>query len=346
MTSSADHLPGRADPADGAERGRAAVTAPAAPAAGTPEEPARGRPAARGAGARPRRRLWRTNWYAYLFVAPSLFGVFAFLLLPLLIVLGLSLFHWELLSSPSFAGLANYRRLAGDGETWHSVWVTVLFVLLSIPAQTVLGLLLALLLNQRVKGVAFYRALFVVPWMATPIVMGLVWTWIFDPRDGALNKLLGVAGVSGPDWLTDPSWALPSVALVNVWQYSGYTMLFFLAGLQGIPQELYDAAATDGASPVQRFFQITLPLLNPTTFFVTVTNLVGAFQIFDTVYAMTDGGPSGSTEVLNFRIFETAFRRFDFGYASTLAALLFLLILAVTLAQVRFFAKRTTYDLS
>ncbi|WP_329254554.1 sugar ABC transporter permease [Actinoallomurus sp. NBC_01490] len=298
------------------------------------------------AGARRRRRRGRSDRYAYLFVAPSLFGVCAFLLLPLLIVLGLSLFHWELLSEPTFAGLANYRRLAGDGGTWHSVWLTVLFVLLCIPLQTVLALLLALLLNQRIRGVRLFRALFVVPWMATPIVMGLVWTWIFDPRDGALNRLLDLAGVRGPNWLTDPAWALPSVALVNVWQYTGYTMLFFLAGLQGIPQELYDAAATDGANPVQRFFRITLPLLNPTMFFVTVTNLVGAFQVFDTVYAMTDGGPSQSTEVLNFRIFETAFRQFDFGYASTLAALLFVLILAVTLVQVRFFTKRTTYDLS
>jgi multiple sugar transport system permease protein len=294
---------------------------------------------------RPHRRR-RGEWYAYLFVAPSLFGVLAFLLLPLLIVLGLSLFHWELLSDPTFVGLANYRRLAGDGATWHSVLLTLLFVLLCIPLQTVLAIVLALLLNQRMKGMRFYRALFVVPWMATPIVMGLVWTWIFDPRDGALNRMLGVVGVTGPNWLTDPAWALPSVALVNVWQYTGYTMLFFLAGLQGIPQELYDAAATDGANPVQRFFRITLPLLNPTMFFVTVTNLVGAFQIFDTVYAMTDGGPGGSTEVLNFRIFETAFRQFDFGYASTLATLLFVLILAVTLLQVRFFSKRTTYDVS
>ncbi|MFC9970373.1 carbohydrate ABC transporter permease [Spirillospora sp. NPDC127200] len=336
MTSGADHLTGRTT---------SAVPEPApAPAPGPARKAASGSGDRASKAARKRRRP--AHWYAYLFIAPSLFGVFAFLLLPLLIVFALSLFHWELLSAPTFAGLDNYRRLAGDGGTWHSVWVTVLFVLLSVPLQTVLGLLLALLLNQRVKGVAFYRALFVVPWMATPIVMGLVWTWIFDPRDGVLNRLLDIVGVAGPNWLSDPSWALPSVALVTVWQFTGYTMLFFLAGLQGVPQELYDAAATDGASPVQRFFQITLPLLNPTTFFVTVTNLVGAFQIFDTVYAMTDGGPQDSTEVLNFRIYETAFRQFDFGYASTLATLLFLLILAVTLAQVRFFGKRTTYDLS
>ncbi|PZG05965.1 sugar ABC transporter permease [Nonomuraea aridisoli] len=279
-------------------------------------------------------------------MGPSLFGVVGFLLLPMVIVLVLSLFDWELLSAPEFVGLDNYRRLASDGQTWHSLWVTVAYVLLCIPLQTALALAVAMLLNQRVKGVRFLRSLFVVPWMATPIVLGLIWNWIFDPRDGALNSALALVGVTGPDWLSDATWALPAVALVSVWQHTGYNMLFFLAGLQGIPQELHDAAATDGATPAQRFWRVTLPLLNPTMFFVTVTNMIGAFQVFDTVYAMTAGGPSGSTEVINFRIFETAFKQFDFGYASTLSMLLFLIIFLVTLAQVRFFGKRTTYDLS
>ncbi|MEV0201615.1 sugar ABC transporter permease [Nonomuraea sp. NPDC050691] len=293
---------------------------------------------------RSRRRLG--DWYAYLFIGPSLLGVVAFLLLPVVIVFVLSLFRWELLSAPVFVGLENYTRLAGDGEAWHSLWVTILYVLLCIPLQTVLALALALMLDRRIKGVRILRSLFVIPWMATPIVMGLVWDWIFDPRDGALNRALGLVGVTGPDWLSDPAWALPAVALVNVWQHTGYTMLFFLAGLQGIPKELYDAASTDGATPVQRFWKITLPLLNPTMFFVTVTNLIGAFQAFDTIFVMTDGGPGGSTDVINFRIFGTAFREFDFGYASTLSMLLFAVILLVTLAQVRFFGRRTTYDLS
>ncbi|MEU4575075.1 sugar ABC transporter permease [Nonomuraea sp. NPDC023979] len=288
----------------------------------------------------------RGAWYAYLFVGPSLLGVVAFLLLPVVIVLVLSFFDWELLSDPSFAGLDNYARLLGDGEAWHSLWVTVLYVALCVPLQTVIALGAAMLLNQRVKGVRFYRSLFVVPWMATPIVLGLVWNWIFDPRDGAINRALSMVGITGPDWLSDSAWAMPAVALVTVWQYSGYNMLFFLAGLQGIPQELYDAAATDGATPRQRFWRLTLPLLNPTMFFVMVTNMIGAFQVFDTVYVMTNGGPSGSTAVLNFTIFETAFRQFDFGYASTLSMLLFVIILVVTLVQVRFFGKRTTYDLS
>ncbi len=287
-----------------------------------------------------------TGWYPYLFIAPSLFGVIAFLLLPVLIVAGLSFFNWQLLSDPAFTGLDNYRKLISDPSVSHSLWVTVLYVLLCVPAQTALALALAVLLNQRLKGVKIFRALFVIPWIATPIVMGLVWDWIFDPVNGAVNSALAVVGVQGPDWLSDSTWALPAIALVNIWQHTGYNMLFFLAGLQGIPKELHDAASTDGATSWQRFFTVTLPLLNPAMFFVLVTNMIGAFQVFDTVFVMTDGGPSDSTEVINFKIFGTAFREFDFGYASALAMLLFLIILLVTLAQVRYFNRRTTYDLS
>ncbi len=288
----------------------------------------------------------RRNLTAYAFLLPSLFGVLAFLLAPVVIVAVVSLFHWQLLDSPTFAGLDNYRRLIKDGGVGHSLLVTVGYVLLTIPVQTVLALLLAVLLNQRVHGVKFFRALYVVPWMATPIAMGLVWSWIFDPAGGVLNGLLAVIGVDGPAWLSDPAWALPAVAAVQVWQYTGYNMLFFLAGLQGVPGELYDAAATDGASRVRQFVHITLPLLFPTLFFVLVTNIIGSFQVFDTLYVMTDGGPGHSTEVLNFRIFETAFKQFDFGYASAMSMLLFVLILLVTLLQVRFFNRRTTYDIS
>ncbi|MFE3451689.1 carbohydrate ABC transporter permease [Nonomuraea sp. NPDC059194] len=286
------------------------------------------------------------DWYAYLFIGPSLFGVVAFLVLPVVIVFALSFFDWELLSDPTFVGLDNYRRLAADGTVWSSLWVTVLYVLLCIPLQTVLALVLAMVVNQKVKGVKFFRALFVIPWMATPMVLGLIWSWIFDPKDGAINQVLDLFGITGPAWLSESSLALPAVALVSVWQHTGYNMLFFLAGLQGIPKELYDAASCDGATPRQRFFRVTLPLLNPTMFFVTVTNMIGAFQAFDTIYSMTAGGPSESTAVINYKIFHTAFREFDFGYAATLSIVLFLVILLVTTVQIRFFSKRTTYDMS
>jgi multiple sugar transport system permease protein len=291
-------------------------------------------------------RKTRSALVAYAFVGPSLLGVLAFLLAPVVIVAVVSLFRWNLLSAPHFVGLDNYRRMAGDASVWHSVLVTVYFVLLSIPVQTVLALALALLLNQKLRGVKTLRALYVVPWMATPVVMGVVWRWIFDPQNGALNALLGLFGVDPLNWLSSSALALPSVAAVGVWGGAGYTMLFFLAGLQGIPESMYEAARIDGAGGVQQFLHVTLPLLRPTMFFVLVTSIIGSFQAFDTIYSMTKGGPGEATTVLNFKIFSTAFQLFDDGYASALAMLLFGLLLLLTLAQVLYFRKRTTYDYS
>jgi multiple sugar transport system permease protein len=287
-----------------------------------------------------------TRLQAILFILPSLFGVVVFLLLPVVIVAVISFFDWELMSPPVFVGLKNYRHLLADESIRHSVLVTLYYVLLSIPAQTVLALLLAILLNQNIRARNVFRALYVVPWMATPVVMGLVWMWVFDPRNGAINALLGLVGITGPNWLTSTSTAMPAIAMVQVWQYTGYNMLFFLAGLQSIPRELYEVSSLDGASAVQQFFKVTLPMLRPTTFFVLVTTVIGSFQVFDTVFVMTNGGPGNATEVINFKIYQTAFQFFDFGYASTIAMLLFLIILVITVVQVRYFNRRTTYDAS
>jgi multiple sugar transport system permease protein/sn-glycerol 3-phosphate transport system permease protein len=295
---------------------------------------------------RPSHSRLRRDLQAALFILPSLFGVVAFLLLPVVIVAVVSFFDWELLSTPKFVGLKNYRHLLADESMRHSLLVTVYYVVLSIPAQTILALLLAILLNQKIRGKTLFRAMYVVPWMATPVVMGLVWTWVFDPRNGAINAFLATFGITGPDWLTSSTFAMPAIAAVQVWQYTGYNMLFFLAGLQSIPKELYEVSSLDGASAVQQFFSVTLPMLRPTTFFVLVTNVIGSFQVFDTVFVMTNGGPGNSTEVINFKIYQTAFQFFDFGYASAIAMVLFVLILTVTLFQVRYFNKRTTYDVS
>jgi multiple sugar transport system permease protein len=196
------------------------------------------------------------------------------------------------------------------------------------------------------RGGKVLRVLYVLPWMAMPVALGIIWTWVFDPRYGAINKVLGLAGVDGPEWLSSTTWALPVLASVNIWQYTGYTMLILLAGLQAIPRQLQDAAEIDGATPMQRFFKITLPLLRPSMFFVLVTNTIGSFQMFDTVFVMTQGGPAGSTNTLNFHIYQQAFRLFRAGYASSLAVVLFALILLVTVVQVLYFRKRTTYDFS
>jgi multiple sugar transport system permease protein len=307
-----------------------------------------------GQGGTPRPRRDRRNGprlratlTAYALIGPSLVGVLAFLLAPVVIVAVISLFRWNLMSSPKFVGLANYRRMAHDGSVWHSVLVTLMYVVFTIPVQTVLALVLAVMLNTRLRGVKVLRAVYVVPWMATPVVMGIVFKWIFDKQNGAVNGFLALFGVDAINWLQDRHLALIAVAAVGVWSTAGYTMLFFLAGLQGIPEQLYEAARVDGASPVQQFFRVTLPLLRPTMFFVLVTSVIGSFQVFDTVYSMTSpvtGGPGDATTVLNLKIYRTAFQLFDDGYASAIAMLLFGLLLLLTVGQVLYFRKRTVYE--
>lgn len=294
----------------------------------------------------PRSARARNALEAYALLAPSLAGFLLFLVAPIFGVAALSLFDWNLMGAPSFVGFDNYRDLAADSEVVRAVVNTIYYVLLNIPAQTVLALLLALALNRRLRGGRVLRVVFVLPWMAMPVALGIIWSWVFDPRYGAVNQALGLIGIDGPNWLTDPAWAMPVIASVNIWQYTGYTMLILLAGLQAIPQALHEAAAIDGSTPAQRFFKITLPLLRPSLFFVLVTNTIGSFQIFDTVFVMTQGGPGGATDVLNFHIYQQGFQLFRSGYASALAMVLFALILLVTAAQFLYFRKRTVYDFS
>ncbi|MBV9615834.1 MAG: sugar ABC transporter permease [Ktedonobacteraceae bacterium] len=288
----------------------------------------------------------RTILQAYLFLFPSFIGLLFFLLLPILAVAVLSFFNWGMLTTPRFVGLENYNILLHSPLVGNSLLVTAYYVLLNIPAQTILALLLAMLMNQKLRGIGAFRTLYVVPWMATPVAMAVVWQWIFDPQYGALNSFLGFFGIHGLAWLSSKQLAMPAIAAVNIWQYTGYNMLFFLAGLQGIPDYLYEAAALDGASPIRRFFQVTLPLLNPTLFFVLVTTIIGSFQIFDTVYVMTQGGPANATNTINFYIFRQAFQFFHTGFAAALSMLLFAILLVVTLAQALYFSKRTVYDIT
>jgi multiple sugar transport system permease protein len=283
---------------------------------------------------------------AYTLLAPSLIGVLGFLLAPVVIVLVLSLFDWKLLSTPEFIGLANYRKLFTDSDVWHSLVVTLYYVVICVPGTTILSLLLALLVDRKLRGMKYFRALLVIPWMATPVALGLVWSWIFDPGRGALNQFLGLFGIHGPAWLSSPVLAMPSVAAVHIWQFAGYNMLFFLAGLQNIPRSLREASSLAGASPVGHFFAITLPLLRPTMLFVLITNVIGSFQAFDTIFVMTEGGPGNSTEVTTYLIYDEAFRKFDFGYASTISVLLFAVVLIATISQFVYFERRTTYEVS
>ncbi len=278
----------------------------------------------------------------YGLLAPSLFGVVCFLLLPVLIVIWLSFQRWDLISPSRFVGLANYLSVLTDPVFGNSLLVTAGFVLIVIPIQTALGLFAATMLTRGLPGSMVLRTIYVLPWICAPLALGVVWKWIFAPTGGALNAILGV----NIAWLSDLNLALPSVAAVVIWTHVGYVTLFFMAGLLNIPEQIIEAAELDGASPMVTFWRVKLPLLRPTMFFVLVTSMISVFQIFDQVYAMTQGGPLHKTDVIASRIYFEAFQTFDFGRAAVMAIVLLVILVVITLAQQLYFKRRTTYDLS
>lgn len=279
---------------------------------------------------------------AYAMLAPSLVGVGLFLLVPVLGVLALSFLSWDLISAPRWAGLANYIHIFTSGQFLNSMWVTLAFTAMTIPAAIALGLLLALAINRKLPGTTWLRVLYVLPWVSAPLALGVVWKWLLDPSYGAVNALLG----RRVEWLTDPQLALPSVVFVQVWSTVGYISLFFLAGLQQIPTSVYEAATLDGAGRVRTLWSMTLPLLRPTMFFVTVTSVISSFQVFDSIYAMTRGGPGFRTDVIASRIYDEAFVNLRLGRAAAMAVVLFAVLVIITLIQQRYFSRRITYDMS
>jgi len=278
----------------------------------------------------------------YALLAPSLFGVVMFLLLPMLVVGWLSLQRWDLLGPIRFVGLDNWHTVLTDPTFGRSMAVTLGFVALVVPVQTILGLAAAMLLARGLPGTGFFRTLYVLPWICSPLAIAVLWRWILSPTDGAVSTVLG----HRIEWLTDPTLALPLVSAVTVWTNVGYVTLFFLAGILAIPGDVHDAARIDGASAWQRFRRITLPMLRPTFFFVLVTGVVSAAQVFDTVYALTGGGPEGRTDLIAHRIYAEAFGSAAVGRAAVMALILFVLLLGITLVQHIYFRRRVSYDLT
>jgi multiple sugar transport system permease protein len=285
-------------------------------------------------------RKVRSAALGYALLAPSLFGVVTFLLLPMLVVLWLSVHRWDLLGPITYVGLDNWGSVLTDPSFATSLLVTVLFIAIVVPTQSVLGLIAAAMLARGLPGSAFLRTLYVLPWICAPLAIGVLWRWILAPTDGAVSTLLG----HRIEWLTDPDLALPVVSAVTIWTNVGYVTLFFLAGILAIPSDIQDAARTDGANAWQRFRRITLPMLQPTMFFVLVTGVISAAQVFDTVYALTAGGPQGRTDLIAHRIYAEAFGAAAVGRAAVMAAVLFVLLVGVTIVQHLYFSRRITYD--
>jgi multiple sugar transport system permease protein len=276
----------------------------------------------------------------YALLAPSLFGVVTFLLLPMLVVGWLSVHRWDLLGPVQYVGLNNWRSVLTDPSFATSLVVTALFIAIVVPTQSLLGLAAAAMLARGLPGSGVFRTLYVLPWICSPLAIAVLWRWILAPTDGAVSTLLG----ERIEWLTDPDLALPVVSAVTIWTNVGYVTLFFLAGILAIPHDIQDAARTDGANAWQRFRRITLPMLRPTLFFVLVTGVISAAQVFDTVYALTAGGPQGRTDLIAHRIYAEAFGAAAVGRAAVMAAVLFVLLVGVTIAQHSYFRRRITYD--
>lgn len=276
----------------------------------------------------------RAGWVA-LFLAPGLGGLLLFTVGPILASLVLTLFEWDLLTDPRYVGLANFRRLVDDDAFWAALRHTLYFIGGYVPLVMVLALLVALALNAKLRGVAALRTAFFLPVVSSWVAVALLWSWLFNPRYGLVNYLLGLVGITGPGWLFDRNWAMPAIILTSVWKDLGFVMVVFLAGLQAIPPDYDEAASLDGAGTVERLRSITLPLLAPTTFFVTVISIINSFQVFDQVWVMTEGGPAGATSVLVEQVVKHAFSYGEMGYAAAISWVLFALVFAVTLVQLR-----------
>lgn len=276
----------------------------------------------------------REELMGWLCVAPAIGGFVAFVAGPILASLYFSLTEFRLISAPRWTGASNYTALFDDPLFWQSLRVTFLYASMALPLGLVSSLALAVLLNQPIKGVSFWRTVYYLPAVVSGVAVAVLWSWILNPEFGLINVLLKLVGIRGPNWLSDTRTALPSLVLIGLWGVGG-SMVIYLSGLQGIPTELYEAAEIDGAGSWRRFISITLPLLSPVIFFNLVMGLIGVFQYFTEPFIITRGGPENSTLTYMLYLYRNAFGYFKMGYASALAWVLFIIVFALTLVVFR-----------
>jgi multiple sugar transport system permease protein len=288
--------------------------------------------------------LKRSVRSAYLLIAPYLLFLAVFLIYPIFFSVWLTFHDWNIVSPEiPFVGLENYRRLIGDELFFKALWNTVRFILINIPLQIVIALLLAVALNQPIKGRGFFRGAYFLPVVTSGVVISFLWSWMLSTDDGIINEVLGWFGIEAIPWLTSETWSIPSLAWVAAWKNLGYYVVIFLAGLQSIPKTLYEAARIDGAGPVQTFFRITLPMLNPVMLLVLVMSTINGFQLFTEPFIMTGGGPANSSLSVVMYIYNNAFQRLDMGYAATIGLALALIILTVSLLQKKLLERDAYY---
>ena len=267
----------------------------------------------------------------YLFILPSLVIFITFMIIPIFMGLYISLTDYDGFKTMNFVGLQNYAAMFKDSYFLVSFKNNIVYTLFTVPGTLILSLLLAVAVNKGIRGSSVFKTVFFFPYITSMVAVGIIWTLLFNPTVGPINNFIKSIGIANPPgWLLSTKSALPAVMIVTVWKWAGYYMIIFLAGLQGIPKQLYEASEVDGASGLTKFFHITLPLLSPTTFLILILLIINSFQVFDLINIMTEGGPGRATNVLVYRIYQEGFKYMHFGYASAEAYFLFAIILIIT----------------
>ncbi len=285
-----------------------------------------------------RRRMsklaWRDEIEGWLFASPWIIGFVVFTAGPMIASIALSLFEYDFLTAPNWVGLNNYvAAFTADPLFWKSLAVTSIYSFVSIPLMLVFGFMIALLMNQKIVGIYAFRTIYYIPTILPSVAVAYLWSWILNPQFGLLNYFLSALfGIKGPGWLASESWALPALIIMSLWGV-GAPMVIYLAGLQGIPSYLYEAADLDGASTFAKFWYVTVPMMSPIIFFNLIMGIIGSFQVFTNAYIMTQGGPNYATYFYMLYLYDSAFRYFRMGYGSALAWVLFAVIMVLTLIQ-------------
>lgn len=281
---------------------------------------------------------------AYAFLLPNVLGFLVFTLIPIVVAFGLCFVKWDFANPMEFVGLRNILRLFRDEGFRISLWNTIYFTVVSVPLTIVVALSLAILLHQKIKGMKWFRTIYFFPYISSMVAVAVVWNMLYHPTMGPINNVLRMIGFQHPpEWTNSIVWALPAVILMSTWKQVGYYMVIYLAGLQGIPEQLYEAATIDGANWWQKFWYVTIPMLSPATFLNVVLLVINSFKVFDQIVIMTDGGPGRATYSLVYYIYIQAFQYFKFGYASAVAMVMFIIVLIVTFVQFKLEDKWVNY---
>ena len=283
----------------------------------------------------------RKQYVAYLLVLPSYLIYLLFVFVPVILLIYFSFTNYDFYKSLDFVGVANYSKLFRDDIFVRSIGNTLIYSVFTITFQLSIGLVMAELLNQKVIGQRFHRIAFYLPNIVSMVAVSMVWLWIYDPILGFLNNLFRLVGLPPQKWLFDVHLALPSIIVMSIWKFIGYNMIIYLAGMQSIPGSLYEAAEIDGASGIQKFFRITVPMLRPITFFLFIIACIRSFNVFEQVNVMTDGGPMGATTTIVHQIYERAFATFEMGYACSMAVFVLIVTLTFTVLNLKYGNKGT-----